>query len=280
MDQRRIGGTGSMIPNASGGTGSMIPNASGGTGSMIPNASGGGHTTRKSRIRPMGMSMKRWKTLLRKRVGKRGTRTSRRPVTFGRTTNMITSQMMENIANTYNHELGRPRKSSYKTLRRMSSKFKKSLKAVTKQEKSKLSRIAEEHNLSQEDLEEHIDTIVEAKLSEISNLPVPVGADADTVAFINRLRNTAATGLDYGSDAFNPDYSEAKHKKYRKKFREALKKAYIMQKTHEGQNAGFGKEQGTIAYHEFMQQALIDRIHRERPNIEVDELAAMLGGIL
>lgn len=241
---------------------------------------GGGHTTRKSRIRPIGMPMKQWKALLRRRVGKRGTRTLRQPVTFGRTTNMITSQIMENVANTFNPELGRSRKISYKTLRKMSTKFKKSLKAVTKQEKSRLSRIAEEHNLSQEDLEDHIDTIVQAKLSEISNLPVPAAADAATVDFINSLRNAASRGLDYGIEAFNPDYSTAEQKKYRKRFREALKKAYIIQKTHEGQNAGFGKEQGTIAYHEFMQQALIDRIHRERPNIEVDELAAMLGGIL
>lgn len=259
MDQRRIGGTGAMLPNAF----------------------GGGHTTRKSKIRPIGMPMKQWRAILRRRIGRRGTRTLRRPVTFGRTTNMITSQMMENIANTFNPELKRgSTKLSYKTLKKMSSKFKKSLKSVTKQEKSRLSRIAEEHNLSQEDLENHIDTIVDNKLSEISNLPIPAGADAATVDFINRLRNTANRGIDYGIEASNPEYSATEHKQYRKKFREALKKAYIIQKTQEGQNAGFGKEQGTIAYHEFMQQALIDRIHRERPNIEVDELAAMLGGIL
>lgn len=243
---------------------------------------GGGRTTRKSRFRPLGMSAKRWKTTLRKRIGRRGTRASRRPVTFGRTTAQITNQMMENIAATFNTTTGRKTKPySYKTLRKMSSKFRKSLKSVSRVEKSKLSKIAEEHNLRLGELEDHIDTIVEAKLTEISNLPIVEGSNAATVTLMHKLHSKAQTGLDYGIEASNPDYTLAQQKSYRKKFRDALKKAYIIQKTHEGgNNSGFGKEQGTIAYHEFIQGALIDRIHRERPDIAVDNLAQMMAGIL
>ncbi len=148
-------------------------------------------------------------------------------------------------------------------------------------EKSRLSKIAEEHNLPLEELEDHIDTIVERKLTEIRDLPIIPGANAATVTLMNRLHNKAQTGLDYGIEASNPDYTPGQQKSYRKKFRDALKKAYIIQKTHEGGgDEGFGKEQGTLAYHEYMQGALIDRIHRERPDIRVNALAEMMAGIL
>ncbi len=236
---------------------------------------GGARTIRKSMYRPLGMSAKRWKTLKRKRMlkrGRRGTRSLMGPSFQYGKSNMMNSMVNDNISELFGAKT-KGSKISRSKLKSMASKFTRTLKAFKKQEKSKLSKIAEEHNISEKELDDHIDNIIHAKLTELANLPA--GTTPAAKKLTDDLHAEATRGLDYGDDALNPDYSTSKQKRIQKRFRNSLKRAFIIQKTFEGDDAYYGKEQGTIAFHEFMQQALIDRIHTERPDLNVDDLAGM-----
>ncbi len=226
---------------------------------------GGARTTKKTMIRPLGMSAKRWKILKKKRTLKR--RGSRKLRTVAPLTLYGKSNMMSNNNIGFGKTNRRGKSLSKRQLKNMAINFRKTLKVLKKQEKSKLTRIAEEAEISVDELENHINYIVHDKLSKYADDEIP----AD-----DNIRMIATAGLDYELEATNPDYSDAKQKRFQKKFRDSLKKIFILEKTYEGGNAYFGKEQGTIAYHEFMQEALHDRIHEERPNIAKDHLANIL----
>jgi hypothetical protein len=239
---------------------------------------GGARTTKKTLIRPIGMSAQQWKTLKRKRMRRPGTRKMKTAFAFNQYTKANVINAMKNN-NNIGELFGATTKSSKlsrKQVRSMSTNFKRTLRALKKQEKTRLTRIAEEHNISEKELDDHIDNIIYEKLTELANL-VPQG-DATSKKLTADLYREATRGLEYGDEATNPDYSDSKQKRYQKKFRNSLKKAFIIQKTYEGGDTYFGREQGAIAFHEFMQQALTDRIHRERPDLDVDDLANIFAG--
>ncbi len=241
---------------------------------------GGARTTKKTLIRPLGMTAQQWKTLKRKRMRRPGSRRAKTIFAFNQYSKANALNAMKN-----NNNIGelfgatttrKSSKLSRKQVRSMSTNFKRTLRALKKQEKTRLTRIAEEHNISEQELDDHIDNIIFDKLTEIANLPA--GTTPQAKKLTDNLHEEATRGLEYGDEATNPDYKESKQKRYQKKFRNSLKKTFIIQKTYEGSDAYFGREQGAIAFHEFMQQALTDRIHRERPDLDVDDLANMFAG--
>ncbi len=234
---------------------------------------GGARTTKKTMIRPLGMSAKRWKTLKRKRMRRHGTRRHILGHSEYSKTNIMNAMKNNNNIGSLFGITTKKSKMSRKQVRSLSSDFKRTMRALKKQEKTRLTRIAEEHNISENELDDHIDNIVHAKLTELANLPA--GATPEARKLADDLHEEATRGLEYADEAMNPDYKPTKQKKYQKRFRNSLKKAFIIQKTFEGGDSYFGKEQGAIAFHEFMQQALKDRL-----DLAVDNLATMLAGKL
>ncbi len=242
---------------------------------------GGTHTIRKSLYRPLGISAKRWKTMKRKRMLRRGTRGLRPGISFQQPAKtVITNAMTNDVLNSVFDIKTKKSRLSRKQFKNITRNFKSTLRALKKQEKSKLSRIAENAELSTEDLDTYTYNIITNKLEQISSLAIPVGADARTIQLFHRLHETAADGLAFAAESTNPDISVSEQRAAKKAYKNSLKKAFILQKTYEGGNdRGFGKEQGTIAYLDFMKEELSNMIHRERPDIAANDLADILGGL-